>query len=1138
LQDEGRRQVTVLFADLVGFTSLSERLDPEDVRDITTDCLRQISAEAVRFEGTVDKLIGDAVMILFGAPVAHEDDPARALRAALAMQRALGRFNHELEGQRGLALRLRIGVESGEVIAGPREVGGMVEYTVIGDAVNVAARLQAAAEPGAILVGETTRQRVGGVFELGDAQSLSLKGRERPVRAAVLIDEAVAGPVAGSRAELVGRDDELLALRRSVAALRTGQGGMAVVMGGPGLGKSRLIAELRAHAEGLHWARCQAYAHEQTDSYGLARSLVRALLGISSAHRDEAAGTGLRARLAALGLSDPDLGIEGSLARLLGFPRPDAEADRALDALSPREVQRRIFAAVGSLVDGLTTLQPLVLELDDLHWADPTSVDLLLNLLERAGHSRLLLCCAFRPERDVACQVLRTVGRTELGERYLEIALGPLTEAACAELATRLLRQTRDEASDRLADALPQGLWSLLERAAGTPLWLEELIRTLLERGVLSVTSTGWQLAADPTTIDLPDSLQALMVARIDRLGAARPLLQVASVIGRRFGRTVLQRLAEAPNRLDADLSLAQRADLVHELPARDEREYDFKHVLVRDAAYATLLHRRRRALHRRVAEIVEALYPDRVPEYHTILAYHYEHAQEWPRAYAHAHASAEAARDSHANREALGSYALALRAAEQAGLGAAERGRLFEGMGTVQERLGDFEAARESFEMALALAEERADDSSRVRLLGALGMLWGGHKDYQRGVELTGLAVELAGQCRDASAQADASVRLSIMYLNLLRLPEARAAMESALALYQELDDAHGQARTLDTLGVLACCDGRLGEGARYLREAQGRFEALGDRGGALSCGTMQGWPLAATGQRIEAERVVRQAIAIAQEMDAPSSEAFAWMILAEGLDPYGAFTRAEETAGRALTIARAIDHREWSLAALGPIGRVRRARGDLAGALANHQEMLAIAREVGSALWTTEALANVAFDQLVLGDLEAARLASDECIAFGGHFQRGTIDAWITRIVLLLTAGHLTDALVLARETRALIAEHRVRLPELSCLEGAVLERLGQRAEAKTAYRAALAEAREVGTAVGLWQAVEALAGCLAVDGQIEEAERLRAAAIAELDALADALSEPGLRETLANLSPLASLSPGATPPSAHLP
>ena len=1146
---EERRQVTVLFADLVGFTSLAERLDPEDVRDITTDCLRQLAAEAVRFEGTVDKLIGDAVMILFGAPVAHEDDPARALRAALAMQRALERFNEALQRTHGLALRLRIGVESGEVIAGPREVGGMVEYTVIGDAVNVAARLQTAAAPGTILVGEGTSERIDGGFHLQGVEPMTLKGRERPVAAAVLLAESDDEPAPASRLPLVGRGTELRTLLDRLAALRAGQGGAVVVIGAPGLGKSRLLAELRAQA-GLaapaddrpHWVRCQAFAHEQTQSYGLARSLVRALAGISAEERDPAAAARLRTTLTALDLAD----VEAPLVRLLGLPDPLPNPSPSkgavgvggpmvgmmgqgegvsLAALSPRDLQRRYFDAVIALVDGVAARQPLVLELDDLHWADPTSIDLLLELLDRVARTRLLLCCAFRPEHDAACQLLRERGQWRLGEQYAEIGLRPLSEAASAELAARLLGQTpADAGSATVAEAssLPPALRVLLERAAGTPLWLEELVRTLVERGVLIEGEDGWQLTGNLDAVELPGSLQALIVARIDRLGPARPTLQVASVIGRRFGRTVLEHVGEAAGRLDADLTQAQRADLVRELPAHGDREYDFKHVLVRDAAYATLLHRRRRALHRRVAEVVELLYPERVPELHAVLAYHYERAEAWQRASQHARAAAEAARDGAANREAIESYTQAIRTAERASLEACERGILFEGRGLVHERIGDFEAARTDYEAALALAEQpdggQADTPARIRLLGALGMLWGGHKDYAHGAELTRQAVELAIASGDDRAQADASVQLGILLLNLLQVEEGRQVLERALALYRRLEDAHGQARTLDALGLLCLCGGRLADAVTYLTDAYERLNALGDRFGALSSASMIGDPLAFNGQRLEAERWLGRALGIARELGVPSAEAFCRVILAEGLDQYGAYTRADEAAHQALAIAREIEHREWTLAALGPIGRVARARGDLAGALAAHQEMLGIGREVGSALWTTEALANVAADQFALGNLKAARSAYEEAIGLGGQYQKGSIDAWLIRVQVLLLDGRADEALAEARAARALLSEFRVRLPELMVLEGESLSALGRAEEAEATYREALEIARSVGAAPGLWQAGQALGDLLVSRGRTDEAEAIRAAVAAELDALAVELAEPGLRQTLA--------------------
>ena len=833
------------------------------------------------------------------------------------------------------------------------------------------------------------------------------------------------------------------------------------------------------------------------------------------------------------------------LARLLGFAASGetggsahagsqtdgspTDVAAALDALAPRELQRRYFDAVAALVARLSTRQPLVLELDDLHWADPTSVDLLLGLLDLAVRAPVLMLCAFRPEPDAACQQLRERGQWQLGERYAEIALRPLSEAASSELVARLLglpEGNGDTDGQPVGGrALPPALRSLLERAAGTPLWLEELVRTLTERGILAEHAGRWQLDGDLASIELPDSLQALIVARIDRLGPARPTLQVASVIGRRFGRTVLEQVAEAAARLDADLTQAQRADLVRELPAHLDREYDFKHVLVRDAAYATLLHRRRRVLHRRVAEAVELLYPERVAELHAVLAYHYEHAEVWLRAYQHARAAAEAARDSFANREAIESYTQALRAAARAPLGPAERGALHEGRGAIHERLGAFDAAEADYEAALTLTRDSTvtdATATQIRLLGALGMLWGGHKDYGRGVELTQQAVSLAEQSGDARAQADVSVQLGIMWLNLLRFAEGRRALESALHLYQQLEDPLGQAHTLDALGLFACLAGRLEEGMTYLLDAHQRLTVLGDRGGATSTAAMAAMALGLAGRRTEAEQTVQRALTLSEEMGAPSATAFSWMVLAECLDQYGAYARADEAAQRSLKIAREIEHREWTLAALGPIGRVRWARGDTAGALAVHQEMLAMAREVGSALWTVEALANVAYDQLRLGNLDAAQAATAEALTLGGQYQKGNYLARVTEIGLLLRAEQPESALAAAGALREEVSEFGARLPSVWKLEGEALTMLGRLDAAEAAYRAGLAAAREVDAAPGLSQNAQALCELLAQAGRTDEATALEADVYAELDGLAVTLNEPGLRQTLAAQRP----------------
>jgi class 3 adenylate cyclase/tetratricopeptide (TPR) repeat protein len=1102
----------VLFADLVGFTGLAERLDAEEVREITTECLRRLVAEVARYEGTVDKFIGDAVMALFGAPVAHEDDPARALRAALGMQRALEAFNVDLERERGLRLALRIGIETGEVVAGMRDVGGVREYTAIGDAVNVAARLQATTSPDSILVGVATEQRARSAFAFRPVPPLALRGKEQPVPAFVLVGPQVDAEAAVAlRTPLVGRSDELRALEACLDELRRGRGQIAAVVGEPGIGKSRLLAESRARSADLRRARCQAFAHEGALSYGLARRLVRGLCELADDEPEATAGARLRARLEGLDC----LVAYPALALLLSLPL-DPEDGQRLAGLPPQELQRVTFDAVAELVGRLAASSSLVLELDDLHWADPSSIDLVLELMTLAEHGPILFCCAFRPERDAPSWALRERAARDFPHRYTEIVLRPLSEAASAELVAHLLD----------LEELPSGLRDVLERAAGTPLWVEELVRTLVERGLLARQDGGWRVAADLRAVEIPDTLQALIVARIDRLGGARPTLQTASVIGRRFGQRVLERVAANGPRLAQHLRMAERADLVRELAVIPEREYGFKHVLTQEAAYATLLVRRRRELHRRAAEALEALYPERIDELHAVLAHHYARAEAWAEGLEHARAAAVAAQASYANREALEQYSQALTMAEQAertGLGPAARHGLFEARAQVYEVLGEFEPARADYEAALALAEEVGDATAEARLLATLGTLWGGHRDYQRGLELTRRAAAVAEAAGDRRGLAEAGVRVGVLRLNLAQMVACRRELERSLGLFRELGDEPGQARTLDVLAMATLCAGDFDQAVTYGREAIPRLRALGDRWTETSSTVTLGLSLAYRGERSEAAASLRRAITVCAEMGARGAVSYAKHIYAEAMEPFGAYELALREASEGLWIARELGHREEIAANLRTIGRVHRLCGDLSGARRLHEEMLAAARELGAGGWIAEALGELGQDAAQAGDSELASTLLAEAVSTASEALKFIVRALLGQAELALRMGRPAEALAAARRFREAAPRFRVLGPDAWRVEGEALAALGRVDEALAALRRAKAGAVAIGAEPPRWQACLALSDLLRATGRADEAALELAEALTSLEAVASSLTDPALRQAFASSEPM---------------
>ena len=432
--DEERRPVTILFADIVGFTSLSERLDAEDVRDLTTECFRRLVAEATIFGGMVDKFIGDAVMVLFGAPSAHEDDPLRAARAALAMQSALERFNAEIEPVRGFRLALRIGIESGEVVTGLRDVNGVHEYTAIGDAVNVAARLQSATEPRTVMIGPNTARHVRRMLRLTPVEPLHLKGKSEPILAWLVegFPENAPPTKREGSSPFVGRSEEMATFLNRLDDVRRGHGHVLAIIGDPGLGKSRLVAEAQASADDLIWWRAATSAHEESSSHAVMRSVLSQLClpdGVIEQQADEIIlerfGPWIRRSLPLI-------------ARVLGLSSAVHERDVA-SGTSPAEAAQLTTSAISKLLEELTVDRPSVLEIDDLHWADPSSVQLLCELLSVTERIPLLLCLVFRPERDAPIWQLRERAARYLPHRYTEIQLQPLTRKAASDLAAGLI---------------------------------------------------------------------------------------------------------------------------------------------------------------------------------------------------------------------------------------------------------------------------------------------------------------------------------------------------------------------------------------------------------------------------------------------------------------------------------------------------------------------------------------------------------------------------------------------------------------------------------------------------------------------------------------------------------------------------
>jgi class 3 adenylate cyclase/tetratricopeptide (TPR) repeat protein len=600
---EERKLITVVFTDLVGSTARSEGLDPEDVKAMVAPYHARVRAELERHGGTFEKFSGDAVMALFGAPVAHEDDCERAVRAALAIRDAVAGLN---EGDEWLDLHIRVGVNTGEALVTLDARPSEGEWMAAGDVMNTAARMQSAAPVDGIFVGQETYWQTRHVVEYRDADAIEAKGKSERVpvwEAVALRDRADGRPTAEAR--LVGREAEREALmdwwRATVESRRPR---LATVLGSPGIGKSRLLAELatRTGSEAhVHWGRCLSYGEGIT--YWPVTEIIKDAAGIH--HDDGAAATSgkLGALLESLECDDLDQlrTIAAAVSNIVGVATTPA------GTYSAAEIgQAELHWGLRRLLELLAQKRPLVLVFEDLHWGEPTLLDLIQFVLESESEAPILLVGSARPEAKDARPVLYTPA-----EQRLVLELEALGESESAELLEELA------AAQGLSGS---ALETVLRNAGGNPLFLEETVRMLAESGALA--------AADGEALPVPSSLQALIASRLDQLPAdEKRLAQHASVVGTVFWPGALASLNGVGD-VDANLAALERRDIVRPRTGSavtGEREYAFKHILIRDVAYNQLPKRRRAVLHRRFADWTEALPGE--DEFVEIVAYHLEQA-------------------------------------------------------------------------------------------------------------------------------------------------------------------------------------------------------------------------------------------------------------------------------------------------------------------------------------------------------------------------------------------------------------------------------------------------------------------------------------------------------------------------------
>ncbi len=718
---EERKIVTIVFVDVSGFTALAEKLDPEEVREVINACFDALVPIVQKYEGTIDKFIGDEIMALFGAPIAHENDPERALRVALEMMEAIVTFNQ----RQATTLSLHIGVNTGAVVTGAIGSKERKDYSVMGDAVNLAARLEDASADGEIYVGPSTYRLTDRLFHFVPLPPVQLKGKSEalvPYRLLGLKQrpESPRG-IEGLRTEIIGRETELHKIRDACARLHQQSGGVVSVLGEAGVGKSRLISDsLAKFALKAHQAEGRALSHTSGMDYWMARSVLHGLLGTSEHTPVEQTQSALRIAVETAAL--PLEHVYPYLATLLQLAVTGDMAER-VRFLSTEALQGRILQAFRQLVVARARQQPLILIWEDVHWCDPSSLLVLANLMPITLEAALLIVLAYRTEK----QTVETVQQMAAGlpaDRLQLVQLAPLTPEQSGSLVEKLLKVT---------ELPPEARDLILDRAEGNPFFIEELLRSLLDSGALCRVDGIVAANVAFSSAQVPETVQGVISARMDRLTPEdKNVLQTAAVIGRVFDRRILEQViaSDSPALLDASLAELTRRDFVHPSGGalQPNGEFTFKHAITQDVAYHALLKMRRKELHAKVGEAMEHNVAGRVAEFSPTLAYHFGRAELRDKAFRYSTQAGERAQAVFANSEASAFYRSAIEQgtrileAKDVVTTRIRLAEVHEALGNVLHLSGTEDEARDSYEAALKLlnTDQRVMRSRVQRKVGS----------------------------------------------------------------------------------------------------------------------------------------------------------------------------------------------------------------------------------------------------------------------------------------------------------------------------------------------------------------------------------------------------------------------------------
>jgi class 3 adenylate cyclase/tetratricopeptide (TPR) repeat protein len=1100
---------------------MAETMDPEDWTEIMNGAFERLIAPVYRYEGTLARLMGDAIFAFFGAPIAHEDDPRRAVQAGLDIVAGIAAYKEQVKAERGLDLDVRVGINTGPVIVGQVGSDLRLEYTAMGDAVNVAARMEQTAEPGTVQITVETQRLVEPFFDLETRGGIEVKGKAEPVWAFGVLGRragvAEARSLRGS--PLVGREREMERLEDAIEEAQSGRGQIVSLIGEAGLGKSRLVHETLAewtrrrpedpsHIGGeVHrlWETWQCVSYDATRPYAQYRRVLARLAEIEDTDPPDA----VRRKLAATmepGSEEEWLEPHMRVWRsLFGVTEP---GEKPLEGQAFRDA---IMELVPAATRAFGADEPRLLIFEDLHWCDEASMDVLIETARLVDDLPCLFLFAYRPDRQAQSWRLKQWLETEYPHRSTELTLEPLSE----------------DDSGRLIDALiPNGdarvRTQILERTDGNPLFVEEVAVAML----------------DHDEIAIPDTLQALFTTRLDALDEdCKHALQLASVIGRSFSEPVLQAVAGEDD-LTSSLRTLERTGLISETARTPDSEYAFHHSLTQDATYGTILLRRRRELHQRVGEAFEERYANRLDEFAPVLAHHFREAGDDERTLRYATLAGDNAARLYANAEASSQYATAIDAAKRLDDTPEAIGHLYPSRGRVLELSGHYDEAVATYEEMAALARDAGD---RRGVLGAEMALTTIRAtptpkfDHSKGRELAERTISLARELGDRSAESKALWNL--MILNVFGGGDADEAVrvgERSLEIARELNAREQIAFTLNDLWRPYASVGNVDAARASLDEAGPIWREMGNL--PMLCENLIGTAAlrALAGEPEEAHTLFDEAYAMSEEIGNPWGQAHclfnAYLIDVEqanvgrAMARMHACIRLSEEAG--FLIPQSATRADLGLlhARLGQVAR----GGELADEgleIAKAQTPLAVPMVKVSKAEIALLEGSIDEAEALVGDADVSRLPGPIRGAAGAGFD-------LLRGQLAASRGDHARAVEIADAVLAWLERLHLRqfLPAALLLKGRVYVATGRPEEAEQV----LGEARKRAGAMGyrrvLWEIDAELSGIAAARGDATQAAALRAEAAAVISDIASTIDERRLRSSFLSLPKVRAVLDGA--------